>query len=75
MNKESVGYKMSEYKFNFAVSAEISLETIKEMIKASVEEQTGRKVKSVVFKIGMKYYGFGDESGSPELSGCTVHFE
>ena len=66
---------MSEYKFNFAVSAEISPETIKEMIKASVEEQTGRKVKSVGFKIGAKSYGFPDGSGSPELTGCTVHFE
>jgi hypothetical protein len=65
---------MSEYKFNFAVSAEISPETIKEMIKSCVEEQTGRKVKSVGFKIGMKYHGFRDESRTPELSGCTIHF-
>jgi|688.fasta_scaffold1214292_2 hypothetical protein len=65
---------MSEYKFNFAVSAEISPETIKEMIKASVEEQTGRKVRDVIFNVSMSY-DYRDEPGSPTLSGCTVHFE
>jgi hypothetical protein len=66
---------MSEYKFNFAVSAEISPETIKEMIKASVEEQTGRKVRDVIFKVSSRSYDYRNEPGSPTLSGCTVHFE
>jgi hypothetical protein len=64
---------MSAYKFNFAVSAEISPETIKEMIKSCVEEQTGRKVRNVIFKVSSRSHGYHEDP--PELSGCTVHFE
>jgi hypothetical protein len=64
---------MSEYKFNFTVSAEISPETIKDMIKACVEEQTGRKVRDVIFKVSSRSHGYREDP--PELSGCTVHFE
>jgi hypothetical protein len=66
---------MSEYKFNFAVSAEISPETIAEMIKTTVEKQTGRKVRDVIFKVSSRSNGYRNEPESPTLSGCTVHFE
>lgn len=42
---------MDGYKFDFAVSAEIASGTIKEMIKAVVEEQIGRKVKGYLSKL------------------------
>ena len=66
---------MDGYKFDFAVSAEIASGTIKEMIKAVVEEQTGRKVKRISFKITNQSYSYRDEPGTPTLTGCTVHFE
>ena len=66
---------MSKYNFDFAVSAELTEETVGAMIKQVVEEQTGRKVKQVVFKAGMSSYGYRDLPGSPTFMGCTVHFE
>jgi hypothetical protein len=66
---------MSAHNFNFIVSAEIPSETIKQIIKTAVEEQTGRKVRDVIFKVTTKSYGFPDGCSSPELSGCTVHFD
>lgn len=66
---------MSKYNFDFAVSAEISAEIIREMIKKVVEEQTGRKVRQVIFKTEMRSYSYRDEPGTPEFTGCTVHFE
>lgn len=66
---------MSKYNFDFAVSAELNEETVKTMVKQVVEEQTGRKVRQVIFKVGMRSYGYRDEPGSPEFTGCTVHFE
>lgn len=66
---------MSKYNFDFAVSAELNEETVRAMIKQVVEEQTGRKVKQVVFKASMRSYGYRDEPGSPTFTGCTVHFE
>lgn len=66
---------MSKYNFNFAVSAELNEDTVKSMIKQVVEEQTGRKVREVALKAGMRSYTYRDETGYPEFTGCTVHFE
>ena len=66
---------MSKYNFDFAVSAELNEETVKTMVKQVVEEQTGRKVRQVIFKTGMRSYGYRDEPGSPVFTGCTVYFE
>lgn len=66
---------MSKYNFDFAISAELNEDTVKNMVKQVIEEQTGRKVREVVFKAVMRSYSFRDETGYPEFSGCTVHFE
>lgn len=64
------------YNFNFAVSASIDAKTVQEMIKAVVEEQTGRKVKSVDLKVKMVTQGYQrDEYQTPVFEGVTVHFE
>lgn len=66
---------MNKYNFDFAISAELNEETVRTMVKQVVEEQTGRKVRQVIFKAGMRSYGYRDEHGSPVFTGCTVHFE
>ena len=66
---------MSKYNFDFAVSAELNGEIVKAIVTQVVEEQTGRKVREVIFKTGMRSYGFRDEPGYPVFTGCTVHFE
>lgn len=66
---------MSKYNFNFAVSAELNEETVNTMVKQVVEEQTGRKVRQVIFKTGMRSYDYRGEPGSPVFTGCTVYFE
>ena len=64
------------YNFNFAVSATINAKTVEEMVKKVVEEQTGRKVKSITFKTKNVYSGYGrDEYSSSVFDGCTVDFE
>lgn len=45
---------MTKYKFNFDVTANIDVATVIEMIKTVLEEQTGRKVKSVDFDLSVK---------------------
>jgi membrane carboxypeptidase/penicillin-binding protein PbpC len=66
---------MSKYNFDFAVSAELNEETVKTMVKQVVEEQTGRKVRQVIFKTGTRSYSYRDEPGITEFTGCTVYFE
>ena len=66
---------MKGYNFEFAVSAEISVKVLKEMVKRVVEEQTGRKVRDIQFKSSMVSRGYHDEGGLPELTGCTVFFQ
>lgn len=66
---------MKGYNFEFAVSAEVSAEIVKDMVKKIVEEQTGRKVREVMFKTGMRSYSYRDEPGIPEFTGCIVYFE
>lgn len=68
--------KMSKYNFNFAVSAKIDAKTVEDMIKAVVEEQTGRKVISVDINVKMKSQGFQrDEYQVAVFEGVTVNFQ
>jgi hypothetical protein len=67
---------MSKYNFNLAVSATINAKTVEDMVKAVVEEQTGRKVTSVDLKVKMITQGYQrDEYQTPIFEGVTVHFE
>lgn len=64
------------YSFNFAISATISPATVKEMIKSVVEQQTGRPVQSVEFKVNSVLRGtFRDEHSVTEFDGAVVHFK
>ena len=64
------------YNFNFAISATINASTVKEIVKAVVEEQTGRKVRAVNINVKMKTQGFQrDEYQVAIFEGVTVHFE
>ena len=67
---------MNGYNFDFAVSAKISPTTVQEMIKKVVEEQTGKKVKSI--KLEMRSVTRGnqrDEYTETVFDGATVFFE
>lgn len=66
---------MNKYNFDFAVSAELSEETVKAIIKQAVEEQTGRKVRAVMLKAALRMHSYRDEPGCPQFTGCTVQFE
>lgn len=66
---------MSKYNFDFAISAELNEDTVKNMVKQVIEEQTGRKVREVVFKASLENYDYRGEPGYPTFTGCTVHFE
>ena len=66
---------MKGYNFDFVISAEVSAEIVREMVKKIVEEQTGRKVREVICKTGMRSYSYRAEPGTPEFTGCTVYFE
>lgn len=60
--------------FNFAISARISDETVKEMIKQSVEKQTGRKVTNVTFHTRSEC-DYMDRYSTTVFDGCTVEFD
>lgn len=67
---------MSKYNFNLAVTATINAKTVEDMVKAVVEEQTGRKVRAVDINVKMKTQGFQrDEYQAAIFEGVTVHFE
>ena len=62
------------YDFNFAISATINAATVEAMVKKCVEEQSGRRVKSITFtnRIGSDYM---DRYSRTVFDGCTVTFE
>ena len=66
---------MNKYNFDFAVSAEINADTVKKMIQQVVEQQTGRKVKSVVLEIGLEYEDRPGGGSYPVFKRATVNFE
>ena len=67
---------MKGYNFDFAVSAKISPEVAKEMIKKVVEEQTGRKVSKIDVDMRTVTRGFyRDEYNETIFDGVTIHFE
>lgn len=61
-------------KFDFAMSARISEDTVKEMIKQSVEQQTGRTVSKVTFHTRTES-DYMDRYSSTVFDGCTVEFD
>lgn len=65
---------MNGYNIDFAVSATISEATVAEMIQATVEKQTGRKVKKVAF-ITKEVSDWADRHSSYVFDGCLVEFE
>lgn len=67
---------MKGYNFDFAVSAKISPKVVEEMIKSVVEEQTGKRVKTI--KLEMRSVTKGnqrDEYTETVFDGATVFFE
>ena len=67
---------MKNYNFDFAVSAKISPKVVEEMIKSVVEEQTGKRVKTI--KLEMRSVTKGsqrDEYTETIFDGATVFFE
>lgn len=62
------------YNFNFEMTATISAEIIQDMVKKCVEEQTGRRVKSVVFTTRHEHSHI-DRFPKSTLNGCVVTFE
>lgn len=66
---------MNGYNFDFAVSATVSAKVVEEMIRKVVEEQTGKKVASVDFKVRSVTKGWQrDEYTETIFDGVTVHF-
>lgn len=64
------------YKFDFAVSAQISAKVVEEMVRKVVEEQTGKKVLKVTMKVNALSRGMGpSESTEHVFDGCIVVFE
>lgn len=64
---------MTGYNFDFAVSATISDKVVEEMVRKMVEEQTGRKVATVIFK-HRESGGYMDRGSFTVFDGCTVTF-
>jgi hypothetical protein len=67
---------MKGYNFDFAVSAKISPKVVEDMIKRVVEEQTGKRVKTI--KLEMRSVTKGsqrDEYTETVFDGATVFFE
>jgi hypothetical protein len=67
---------MKGYNFDFAVSAKISPKVVEEMIKSIVEQQTGKRVKTI--KLEMRSVTKGsqrDEYTETVFDGATVFFE
>lgn len=67
---------MNGYNFDFAVSAKISEQVVKEMITKVVEEQTGKKVSKVEMNMRSVTKGWQrDEYTETVFDGVTVYFE
>ena len=67
---------MNGYNFDFAMSAQISAKVVEEMIKNTVEAQTGKKVASVRIDTRTVTRGIGvSEVDVTEFAGATVYFE
>lgn len=67
---------MEGYNFDFAMSAQISPDVVKEIIKNTVEQQTGKKVASIRINTEVVTRGYGvTEQDFTEFSGITVYFE
>lgn len=67
---------MNGYNFDFAMSAQISAKVVEEMIKNTVEAQTGKKVASVRIDTRTVTRGMGvSEVDVTEFAGATVYFE
>jgi hypothetical protein len=67
---------MSGSKYNIMTSATISADIVKEIIKAAVEEETGKRVRGVEFNIKAEWRGYGyGEYQAHVFDGITVHFE
>lgn len=67
---------MNGYNFDFAVSAKISEQVVKEMITKVVEEQTGKKVSKIDMNMRSVTKGFQrDEYTETVFDGVTVYFE
>ncbi len=67
---------MKGYNFDFAVSAKISPKVVEEMLKSIVEQQTGKRVKTI--KLEMRSVTKGsqrDEYTETVFDGATVFFE
>lgn len=67
---------MNGYNFDFAVSATISEQVVKEMITRVVEEQTGKKVSKIEMNMRTVTKGWQrDEYTETVFDGVTVYFE
>ena len=67
---------MNGYNFDFAVSAKISEQVVKEMITKVVEEQTGKKVSKIEMNMRSVTKGWQrDEYTETVFDGVTVYFE
>ena len=63
------------YNFEFAVSAQISAKVVEEMVRKVVEEQTGKKVSGVEFKITSRSMGNQRDAWTENvLDSCVVTF-
>lgn len=66
---------MSKYNVNIAMTATLTVSDITEMVRKVVEEETGRQVDKVYFKIREVDCGDCRESVMVQaLEGCTVSF-
>ena len=66
---------MNGYNFDFAMSAQISPKVVEEIIKNTVEQQTGKKVASVRINTQTVTRGMGiTEHDVTEFAGVTVYF-
>ena len=67
---------MQGYNFDFAMSAQISAKVVEEIIRNTVEQQTGKKVASVSINISTDTQGYGvTERDVTVFDGVTVYFE
>lgn len=67
---------MDGYNFDFAMSAQLSPAVVEEIIKNTVETQTGKKVYHVKINTQTVTHGYGmAERDVTEFSGVTVYFE
>ena len=66
---------MSGYNIDFAMSATLSAKVVEEMVRKVVEEQTGKKVDSIVFTIKSRSMGDQRDSWTDNvLDSCVVTF-